>query len=509
MNADVIPLGKHDASGEVEGKLIGAVLELPDKFDLVESIGLSREDFKNPRAAIAWTIIRKLAERRLDVTAVTVCSAGQRVRLLGDEDLRWLTDIQESNLLTREQVIQVAEDVRMQSRARNIRAQLQQQIDLIDRGRFAPSHASDALTTIVQELATDFARDETADTDLLALNASWDRNVTSGRTGFDPTGIRILDEMIGGHPRNLFLVHGRGGVGKNAYLATVIRAQLRADAHLQPEEQGRTGLFGLESGTKWLTNRWQAEDLGIVLRDVGSKRLTPEQQEAKARIDEEHYALLRRVEIYSGHSASRAELIRRAMRWVFSKKVTRIYVDNLREIRHVDPRQRMEWWQGVAETVRAWRDFAERYEVPVGILVHDTEDDPKPGYEGPPNPKKMMGGQDAGARARLVLGMWSKGSSVRVTVTKANELAAAGMDGPTMEFARNFDAGTFDPHGGRVLNLEAEKASERKEKKERRLEESVEDSARREEIKKKRQATNAPTDDPKPSEPPAQGELLK
>lgn len=493
--AAVIPLRRSAPSHEIEEKLIGAVLELPDKLELMDASGLSRASFSQPRCAVVWMIMRRLSERKLGVNAVTVVSAGKRAQLLADSDLRWLTDVQEANVLTRDQALQVAEDVRIQARAREIRGALMQQVDLIDRGRFAPGHCTDALNTIVSGLALDFARDETAEADLLALNASWDRNVEQGIASYDKTGIRVLDEMIGGHPKNLFMIQGAPGVGKNAYVSTVLPAQLRLDAHLGPDHWSRTGLIGLESGTKWLTNRMQAEALGIPIREVGSRKLTPEQLDRKARVDQEHFELLKRVEIFSGHGVHRSELIRRAMRWVFTKGVQRIYVDNLREIRHHDPRQRMEWWQAVAETVRAWRDFAERYEIPVGILVHDTEERAKPGHELPPDPDKMMGGRDAGARARLVIGLWSKGSSVRATITKANDLAEAKWpNGPTMEFQRNFEAGTFAPDGGRRIDVDAERAEERRNKRHQALEQSVDDGFERDAMRKKRKGSDLAVD---------------
>jgi hypothetical protein len=198
------------------------------------------------------------------------------------------------------------------------------------------------------------------------------------------------------------------------------------------------------------------------------------------------------------------------MRWVFENGVTRIYIDNFREVKHRDPRLRQEAWEANAETVRVMRDFADRYEIPVGFLIHDTEDDPRPGHEGPPNPKKMQGGQDAGARARLVLGMWSKGDTIRVTVTKGNDLSAAGMNGPTLEFKRNHEAATFDPDGGRIINLHAEAAEQRKEKKANADLESVEARERREALKKKREAERKAQEPEKPVivPPPAQPSLL-
>jgi hypothetical protein len=120
----------------------------------------------------------------------------------------------------------------------------------------------------------------------------------------------------------------------------------------------------------------------------------------------------------------------------------------------------------------------------------------------------MMGGQDAGARARLVLGMWTKGASTRATVTKANELSAAGMDGPTVEFERNYEAATFVAGGGRLLDLQAEAKKDRREQKDRSLEESVSNSVRRAEMMKKRVVDTKEAEPVVAAPPPAQATLL-
>lgn len=499
MTATVTPIRQMKPAGELENLLVGAVLELPDKLELIEASGLGMDDFQSPRASIAWRITRRLAERRLHITADTVCSAGVRAGFLREEDRGWLNELQEANVQTRDTALQIAEDLRVQARSREVRAQLMAEVERIDRGRFSPSIASGVLEGILHGLATDFANDETADADLLELNATWDDNVTKGRTTLEPTGIRVLDELLGGGaPRNLWLVQGKPGVGKNMLLATIIKAQLQRDPNT------RTGIFGLENGTAWLTRRWQAEDLGIAQRDVGSKKLTPEQQEAKARIDELHYSLLRRVEIYRHDGAPRSELARRAMRWIFKQGVSRIYVDNLREVRP-DPRSRLEYWQNVAETIRIFRNIGGRYGVSVCFLVHDTDEAVKPGHEMPPDPDKMQGGKDPAARARLVLGLWRKNHGFRVTVTK-NEMGEAGLMGPTMEFQANYEAGTFNPEGGRVLDLKNEQAQERRESKDRKLHESVEDAQARKTIMAKLAAARA-GDQPKPVEPAPQASL--
>lgn len=504
---NVVVLGRGDFNRDhlmdVEGKLVGAVLELPDKLEIIESSGLVRDDFTNARAAQAWNIIKRMAERRLQVTAETVCSAGRRAQLLTDADLGWLTDLQESNMLNREQALQIAEDIRVASRSRGLRRELQAQCDLLDRGRFSPAYLSGALESMLHTLAVEFTGDEQADTDLLELNEQWRDNIAKGQTMLRPTGIKVLDQILGGGvPRNLYIIQGKPGAGKNALLATSIKARLLADPTC------RIGLFGLESGTAWLSRRWQAEDLGIRLSEVGSKNLTPEQWERKAVLDNAHAELLRRVEVYRHNGAPSTELVRRSKRWIFKCGVTDILIDNLREVKP-DPRSRQEYHLQIADTITSFRDLY-RYGVSTGLLVHDTEDSvsQRVGDERAPHPDKMQGGKDPGAKARLVIGLWRKRKAYRATITKNEMGEASWPNGPTCEFAFNYESATINPDAGRVLDLESEKQKEKREEKDRSLEQSVEDTLRRDALKKKRIAAEAPAEK-KPEEPPAQPTLLE
>lgn len=500
--AAVIPIRQGQPAGELEAMVIGAVLELEDKFELMDSMGLGRDDFVTPRASIVWFIARRLAERRMEVSAVTVCSAGKRAGLLAEADLRWLTDLQEANLLSREQAIQVAEDLRVQARGRQILAQLRQAQETIERGRWSPARLALELETIARNLDQDFAADESAEGVLDTLNERWANNIDQGKLTVDPTGIRVLDSIIGGTPQNLTIVQGLRGAGKDVLLTTMIRAQLELDLDKPEPERSKTGLFWLEDGTEALLRRWQAEDLGILMREVGAKVLTPEQIDRKNQIDRHHRALLKRVVHFKHDSITRAELRRRCMRMIYRDKVTRIVINNMKEIDHSDPRQKLEHWQRVAETTRVIRNLARDAGVPVVLAIHDTDETPQEGKEHAPDPGKMMGGQTAGDRARLVLGVWRKGQAIRVTVTKGNEISDAGVRGPTVELQRNFEAGTANPQGGRIIDLKAEQAQARRDQRDQKIEDSAEDTIQRKSVLarklKQLEAQNPPTEPPPP-----------
>lgn len=508
--AEIVPFRAQQQSYDLEEKLLGAVLALPDRMSLFDSMGLMREDFEGARLGLAFMVAQRLAVRRLEVNAITVASTGKTHGLLSDGDVAWLAGLQHSNLLSRESTLQLAEEIRQRARARLVRAAMQRVLDTIDRGHFSPARMAAELESIVHGLATDFSVDETAEGEIIALNEGWKKNADAGLSTLDPTGIRVLDSIIGGTPENLTLIQGQRGTGKNVLATTMIRAQLERDREAPKPE--KTGIFWLEDGTQALLRRWQAEDLGIPLREVGWKQLTPEQQERKHYIDAHHFNLLKRIVHYRHDSISRAELRRRAMRMIFKDGVRRIYVDNMKEIDHRDPRAKLEYWAAVAETTRVMRNLARDTGVPVIMLVHDTEEAAKEGQEKPPDPGKMMGGQSGGDRARLVLGVWRKGQSLRVTVTKGNEISDAGLKGPTVELQRNFEAGTANPEGGRVIDLKVEEAKDRREKREEKRVESAEESVLRSALVKEMKTKALPAGEAQPAEvkkPEAQPVLLE
>lgn len=497
MTANIVQLRPHGAGDEVEAKLIGAVLELDDKHSLIEACGLTRDDFTNHRAATVWRVCELLARRRKEVTAETVCSAAVRANMLSAADLGWLKDLQHSNMLTREQAIQIADDVRAQARARNVRRLLEQEISFIDAGRFHPGRAVDALNNIVRGLATDFAEDETADVDLLELNQQWDENVKTGQSMLVPTGIRVLDAALGGGtPRNLWGLQGKPGSGKNMILTTMAKSKLLVDH--DTTRRTKLGIVGLENGTAWLTRRWQAEDLNLAQKEVGSKKLSPEEAEHKALVDQRHFELLSRIHVYRYGGAGIGEVARRIMRWIFEEGVTEVLVDNLREFKQVG-----EYIAHVSHVATTLRDLGGKYGIPIGLAIHDMEDAVK-GKEGAPNPDKMMGGKGPGALMRCVVGVWRKEYAYRATVTKHEMGEGRWPNGPTCEFKPNYEAGTMHPEAGRMLDLKDEESKERRESKERADEESVEAQERRAAIKARRKgsAPAVETKVEKPAPPP-------
>lgn len=482
MTGQVISLRKQPPRAQVEEQLIGAALELGDPLrEALDHAMLPAEYFGVPAHRGVWDLICRMAKRGLVVSPMTVFSAGLSSRLLNEAALGWLETLRANNRLGVDSFRQVAETFRMRVRGDRIADQLDREVRQLREGEFFPNRLSGALESVLHTLSRDYAPDETAEGDVLELSERWAKHEDEGTSALLSTGIKVIDEAVGGLPPALTIIAGKPGGGKTAVLCSMLRAMLEADPNCT------LGLFGLEDGTSWFTRRIAADLLNMKLREVGWKKRTVDQLDAwQTKVGPYIQGLASRLIAYKRDSISNDELIRRCNGMVYPvgaasdcehvwlngkcskcgarKPVTAIFVDHLGEIDN----RGGDYWQNVAETVRRCRNFAITTGKPMVVLCHTTDDgDQKPGTakgkEGPPNMAKMAGGRSIDRRARLMLGLWSKGEAWRGSVLKANEL---GAPGGCFEFARLFDAVLIDPAGGRQVNLVAERAAEARDQRE-------------------------------------------
>lgn len=468
-----------------------------EQLELLDASGLvGREDFQNERYGAALDVMRSLAIARAKITPHLVVAHGKtNGNRLDDADLVWLTDCASTNQHDRAGLLQLAEELRVQSRARSTARALREQLAEIEAGRFQPGRTSGALDAISQKLARDFVPPSTADEDLQIINARWDDHAEHGTSELDPYGIRVMDEISGGGaPPKLIFIAGRPGSGKTALAASIIKAQLQLDEHVDFADQSTTGVFGLEDGTEWLSLRWLAEGIGMKLGEVGWKKLTPELQAKRDEVNQRLHPLLARVRTYKRESITPADLIRLATNWVFNplpgrkKGVRRLVTDHLGELDLSNDRDVRAYWEKVLDAVTRARNFTNRYHVPWIFLVHDTEDANAPGKkEGPPKASALAGGRSLDRKARQIWGVWNKGGAWgewRTTLLKNT----GGPHGDTVVLERIYDAAMVTPTGGKKVDLEKEADEEQSKKDAVRDEKS---SAKKAEDEKRREAKAA------------------
>lgn len=494
MNQPVTILRPSLPPSEVEPKLLGAVMDLPDQLALFEGCGLDTVDFQDRRVSLAWNIGRRLAERRREVNALTIFSAGKAARVMDDSAFAWMQQLQATNTLTREGFLQIAEDLRKGVRGRLIASQVEPLLHQLRSGNYNPARIASEFEAAQFSLSGEDLRDETADSDLMELADSWNHHENTNTRAIDPTTIKVLDDVIAGFDWKLNVIFGLPGTGKNALIGAIIRGQLEADI------TSHTGLFGLEDGSQWATKRFVAKDLGMPVRDVGSKARTVEQREQfESTIAPALHPLLQRLHVYRRDEINLRDWLHVATHWVRKCKVKRIYLDNLGQMDHGmgGSFKQDDLKRGVALTVKAFARFAIRHQVPVIMLAHSTRaaDD----GERPPKMSEIQDSAFVERRARKIIGVWTKNKALRATIIKDQEGDGAGT---TLELERFASAALVDIDSGKSVDLRQEAREDRKEKDAERTARALDLQEQRNKLKADRAAkAAAAAPPPKPEEP--------
>lgn len=439
-----------------EWALLGAVLDASqlraDPRDLIDSSGLTPDDFPDRRVRAGWMAATTLAEHKRPVTAMTVYLAAKVGGQVADADLALFQQAQARNSMTREAFAQAAESYRHSARGLAVAAKLKSLAEDLEQRRQSVANVSSSLEGLSMSLTSQWAPDHTGEEDLMEVMAEWD---LAGRSGGKPivvpTGIAVLDApelKFRGWQPNLNLIIGQPSVGKSAVEAACIIAHIRMG--------GRPGIFGIEDGTKWLTRRLIAAELGVPVADVGVVPYTAEQAERIAAKSTEWAPLLRELTTFKMNHISVDEMCRRAIHWVKNRGVTELWTDHLGQVTHRRG-EREDNRHAVGRTLKNMRSVAERHQVPWICLAHTTRPDPKDREERPPLYTEIAETADAERSAYKIIGLWRKGGQPRATILK-------NKDGPrdvTVSLGMLGDSAMIDVNAGELVNLAREKAAER------------------------------------------------
>jgi replicative DNA helicase len=439
-----------------EWLIIGAVLDAEamkiSPRELVEASGLCGADFSDPRTRSTWLSITSLAEHKRPVSASTVFMAARAAGQLAEHDLATLQTLQARNAVTREQFKQLAETFRHAARGQQVAQRLRQMADDLEQRRVSPSTISGSLEGLAANLTSQWAPDHRGDEDLHEVLGEWDHaGQPGGRPLVVPTGIEALDAgdlKFRGWAPNLNLVIGQPSVGKSAVEAACIIAALRAGR--------RPGIFGIEDGTKWLTRRFIAAELGIAVADVGTVPYTEEQAGRIQGKGQEWSELLRNLITFKSSHVNADELIRRSVHWIRNEGVTEIWVDHLGQISH--RRQYGEDTRhAIGRTLLNIRAAGERYQTPMIVLAHTSRPDPKDREERPPLMTEIAESAIAERSAYKIIGLWRKNGEMRATILKNKD----GRRDVTVGLNVFHDAALVDAAGGEVVDLGKERGAER------------------------------------------------
>lgn len=404
--------------------LLGAVLDAEGPVmkthaaALLDSCGVRPTDISDKRVRAAWKAADVLAARKRPVDAATVFATARTAGDLADGDLAWLQSLQASNALDSARFVVVAEQLRRSARSHQLSSVLRDEHKNLKDGA-DPTEVAARLESVTHALGIDHSRDGTGEEDVMELGAAWEARLDptnkDERPIFLPSGVRGIDEAIGGFVANLNVILSQPSIGKSALLGSCIDGQI---------EQGiRPGLIGLEDGTIWLPERLLARDLGIPLRDVGHRRLEGELAERYSGVMQATANKLRLLTCYRHDVIGTAESLRRMAHWVKNLGVQCLYIDHGGEVEHPREQFQGETRLAVGESYRLWRNFGVRNKTPVVVLAHSNRPDNQRGDddERPPRVTDIAESAYIERRARVILGLWersSKPEQLRVTVLK-------------------------------------------------------------------------------------------
>lgn len=451
---------------DAEGDLLGS-----NAAALVESSGLTPADFEG-RERIAWQLITLAVAKRKAVIPDVIWNAGMASKnFAGEGDRDWLRGLQANNNLTREAFAEVVAGYLGTIRAKKLRAVLLQHAAELDARRLDVSEVAAKLDGQLRDFTAQTATDGTGADDVVELAQEWERQEREDATPLVvPTGIDLIDGMIGGWRPNLNVICGLPSVGKSAFLATCIDRNIGELDEVTKKPKGlKVGLFGLEEGTLWLQKRLIARDMKWPVGDVLVKRRTPMEQESSADFFATHHARMGNLITWK-YSIGIDALIAKATHWIVNLGVQVIYVDHGGEIKHGAERE--EFRLAVAESYRRLRDLGVRYNVPIVVLAHTTRESDDENVERPPRPKEIAETAYVERMARVIIGLWRRRFErdiLRATVIKAND----SEPDITGKLERITKAAMIDPLQGERVNLETERRDEMKKASERKAAEAA------------------------------------
>jgi replicative DNA helicase len=226
-----------------------------------------------------------------------------------------------------------------------------------------------------------------------------------GPTRLLPTGIRLLDTLIGGLPPLLVVVGGRPGAGKSAVAATLVQSLALSGT--------KVGVFSLEDRAPWLLYRLLSGNSAVPNQKLRFEKLSGDEWvragEGFARISRFSDNVL----IDDRRRMTATDVVQSARNMVVNHGVRAILIDHLLEVK---PRERYQnRAHEVQDTLGAFRDLANEYELPVVVFTQLNR-----GSEAKKEPT-LTDFKDAGAveeMARVAIAIVRDGDTIGLCVIK-------------------------------------------------------------------------------------------
>lgn len=476
-----------------EHQLIGGALNLHPDQGTFAVIGLTGDEFSIAPYQRIWKHITREVEAGRPVSWQSVAAKAISSKQFNDYPGNLTKDLErlaETSTLDLPGFRLVGAQFKNHHVGQRTAASLRQLAARIETQGLDPAREAGTAEAIARELRSRGAQITDLTVDQQRLLSRWRANSDGGKSDLIPTGIKALDAEIGGLPKTLCVFAGLPSVGKTAFMDSMLHSMLLTNPTL------KIGLVGLEDGAEHVPERWLARQTGFLLREIGNRKLQPEEDLRVDEIAAENHPLLQRIEGFRERGIKGEELI--SLVWRMADLGCGVIgIDNWNKIQ----------LEGFGDHYLLVQRFSERLteafekaKVVGALIIHLAGAAKTPGGKAP-----LQGGQAVARDARFRIDFSRKGKALRGTIEKANKLCEEGI---VIEFERQATAGLINPDHGALINVEAERRVEKERDEdegiERRLRKAEKTKAKLDAKKAEREAAN-----PKPEEPSPQASLLE
>lgn len=210
-----------------------------------------------------------------------------------------------------------------------------------------------------------------------------------------PTGLASLDDVIGGLQPEIFAVGARTGVGKSAFIATLVQ---------NVAKQGvKVGVFSLEDAGEWLAWRYVAEASGVDQFTLRYRRKNSAEWLRIGAVAASFSVYSENVIVDERSGLTSAQLCQAADEMVINHGCQVIVVDHLNEMNHRAHRlERNDL--NIEASLQDIRGLQKRHHIPVVVACQFNEEkDVK--ADSIPTMADFMGAKVIGKVARVVLAL--------------------------------------------------------------------------------------------------------
>lgn len=250
---------------ENEVGLLGSVLRDPERFESLSEI-IEPGDFGWDCYGWVWASMKSLHDRGMSIDTITVGD-----ELIRDGKINQFQRHDDRVFLGRNALSKIRENgdprsaetyaakVKDYSAKREIEEKCAQWLDWSQNGRTANQIMTDMVKQLAQIRTFDSKAFEHTQTLAEAVSDAYDHTdrAARGTIQFVPTGFKDLDKLLAGGMTSpdLYIIAGRPGTGKTAFLASVIK---------NAAEQGKkVAVFSLEMKNSQIAMRLIAQEAGV------------------------------------------------------------------------------------------------------------------------------------------------------------------------------------------------------------------------------------------------------